>query len=324
LVALLAMTAAGAAIGRWDRGWVSRLGALVVFLLYLSSSGFVADAVRAMGTGQFLGIGVAALLLLVWSFRRPTELHGRPTAMGWLSWRGLAHHEPVLRAWYSERLGGAMRLIVPMVFFAGALISPFVPGQGHRTSFLSLYLVLQVIVLWIAVHAWQAQEQHWRYRLLPTLARRRPGLALKLWWAQCRWVVPCGAALALVSGLPHHNWPEGMDSLARYQNILRGLPWLMANLAMLVAIATLWVGVRRSQRLWDWLFVPLGIGAPFAWDWINGGGGDRILDWSGRIDVLTAMVVSTLLVLTLATWVWQRGSLSGMERWSAAGQSAGP
>lgn len=319
LVALLVMTAAGAAIGRWDRGWVSRLGALVVFLLYVSSSGFVADAVRAMGTGQFLGIGVAALLLLVWSFRRPTELQGRPTPMGWLNWRGLAHHEPVLRAWYRERLEGGMRLLVVMFFLPPLLIGPFMPNQALKGHVVGLFLAAQVLVLLLAVVAWHVPEQHCRYRLLPSFARQRYGLALKLWWAQFRWVAPFSLVFALLSAPSNALWADGADAREAYGNTIQAFPWLMANLALLTAGATLWVGLRRAARRWDWLLGLVALAAPPAWVWVDPMG-KGLLNLSGRLDLLAGTLAITLLLLAVATWVWQRGSLAGMERWSAAGQ----
>jgi hypothetical protein len=321
MTALLVMGAAGAVLGRWDRGWVGRLGALIVFFVYLGSQDFVGNTVKALSTLQLLGIGSAALMLLVWSFRRPAGPRAQPHRVEWPTWQAWAHYEPLLLAWYRERFKGPLGMLFALFLGVGLLMKPFLPGKYSTGTDLVFILVSQAIMLWVAVAAWQVPEQHWRYRLQPRIARQRRSLAPKLWWAQFRWMAPLGMALAMLNGLTHHAWPEEMDVLSITHNIIQGLPWLVANLALLASIATLWVGLRRANRELDLLLGLVALGAFPLWIWI----GPTILaspNWSGRADVLVGMLVSTALALTLATWVWQRGSLAGMERWSIAGQSA--
>jgi len=201
------------------------------------------------------------------------------------------------------------------------LAKPYIGGQsqpGHA----GLWLGWQVMVFLFLAFMWQTPEHHWRMQLSPRSARQRAWLAVKLWGAQCLRVLPLFALLPVVASPWMLAWPWGISDGQAMRNAAVALPWLIANGALTLAAVTLWVGIRRAQLGWD--LVPLGVAIGMMLTGLMAAGTERAqrLDWAGRWDVLSGLVLGTTFLLALACWAWSRGSLTGMERWGAIGRHA--
>lgn len=316
VVAVLVVTACSAAFGRWERSvWSQALATILMFYVY-SSMGSVAQAVVGLSAAQVLIMAALSMLVLAWSLMPPpARVKGGASAAAW-AWLDVAAWEQPLKAWYRARFEGMLRIVPVVALGAAALVAPFVAGQRSGTWFFT-WISYQFMVVGFTAASWHAPEQHFRERLSPAFERKRVWLALRLWWGQCKWLIPTCIVFAVLTSPWALRWSQS-TAIDVYQAVLPALPWLVANLALLVAASTLWVGLRRGRRILDLVFLPIWIAMLGAGTWGGRPLWDLEIAWSGRVDALGSMVAGTALLLVLACWVWNRGSLAGMERWGAS------
>lgn len=312
LSGLLAVTAIAAAIGRPIDNWPAKLLLGLLSLQVFFGRPLVMTAANS-SQGQLLALGAVAAGLLVWTFRRqaagPVRRTWQLPPLGSLAGDSGAK----LGAWLRANSDRLLRGLIFPVLGAPVLVAVFVPLSGWHES-IWRWWSWQIMVLGFTAAYWHVPPQHWRLRVTPRFARQRVSLAITLWWRECRWLMPVFVACAFVTSQWEWRAAETVNTGDRLLSIAQALPWFLANLGLLMAGAVLWVGLRRGRRALDLLFVPLW--ATCLW-MAYGSLGDQQtrVNWSGRFDILAAMLLATLLVLALASWVWRRGSLAGIERW---------
>lgn len=311
VLALLLITAGAAAFGRWERSLWSQ-GLAMGLTAYISlGMDSVAQMVEDWKLPHQLAILTASALVLTWSLL-PNFTLERPSRATW-AW----DPRQALAAWYRSHIEGRLHIIPLLAMGSAVVVAPFVSGLSSE-RWLWVWLTYQFMVLTFCALSWSA-PQHWRQRLVPKFERQRHWLAIRLWWGQCAWLIPICAVFALLSSPWTLYWPR-VPAREAYLAVGAALPWLVANLAMLMAALTLWIGLRRGREHWDWIFAPVWIATLAVGQWEGRSVLALNIAWSGRIDLLLGMVTVTALLLALATWVWQRGSLAGMERWSLTGR----
>lgn len=319
VVLVLAVTAGSAAFGRWEKSvWSQALATLLLFYVYLRMNSIAQTAV-GLTKAQLSGMAATSALLLVWSLLPArARSKGIPSPAPW-TWRIAMPLEHPRRAWFRERFDAGLRVLPVWATGGAILMGPFVEGKTSPPE-AWLWLTYQVLVVGFTALYWRAPEQHWRWRLSPRFARQRTWLALRLWWTQCRWAIPLGSAAALLTSTWLLRLPAEINSIEACRLAATALPWLIANIALLMALVTLWVGMRRRHVAWDGVLMVVCAGVFVTSRWDGTYLTEHRIDWSGRVELLGAMLAATALLLAVATWVWQRGSLTGMERWSAVGR----
>lgn len=269
-----------------------------------------------------MAAAIAAFGLVVWSFWRtpniPRPASARSSGPHAL-WARIATPWSAWSAWGAQR-SGAFFALAPLTLMSSVhLAKPYIDGQsqpGHA----GLWLGYQLIVLAVVAFTWQVPAHHWRLQLSPRAARQRAWLAVRLWSAQCLLVLPLLALAPLVASPWMLAWPYGMSDAQVMLNTVSALPWLIANGALTLAAATLWVGIRRHRLAWDCIPFAGSLYALMTSFSFIGNNPKPRLDWAGRWDVLAVLLVTTAALLALASWAWSRGSLTGMERWSLTGR----
>jgi hypothetical protein len=276
-----------------------------------------------------IGAAFAAFGLLVWSFWRTPNIP-RPPGVGspgpQTLWARIASPLSAWSAWATQR-SSAFFALAPLTLMASVhLAKPYIGGQSQPVH-AGLWLSIQVILLVSLAFMGPTPDYHWRMQLSPRATRQRAWLAVKLWGAQCLRVLPLLVLPPLVASPWMVAWPGGMSNAQALLNAAVALPWLIANGALTLAAATLWVGIRRAQLGWDWVPVGIAIGlmgtGPTGMGLMGASTEHALrLDWAGRWDVLAGLGLGTGVLLALASWAWSRGSLAGMERWGAIGRHA--
>lgn len=218
-----------------------------------------------------------------------------------------------LGAWQRANRDRLFRLLILPVLGAPVVMAVFVPVPGLNGD-IWRWCGWQIMVLGFTAAWWHVSPHHWRSRMTPRFAHQRAKLALTLWWRECQWLMPVFVVFALVSSQWAWDPATTASSTDRLLSIMQALPWFLANLGLLMAGAVLWVGLRRGHRALDLLLLPLW--AICQWMTYRSLGEPQIhVNWSGRFDILAAMLLATVLVLAVASWVWRRGSLAGIEHW---------
>jgi hypothetical protein len=312
---LLAVTSIAAAIGRPIDNWPAKLLLGLLSLQVFFGRPLVMTATNS-SPGQLLALGAVAAGLLVWTFRRQAVGPVRRTLqlppLGSLAGDSSAK----LGAWLRANRDRLLRGLILPVLGAPILVAVFVPLPSLHAGIWQWW-GWQIMVLGFTAAYWHVPPHHWRLRVTPRFARQRASLALTLCWRECQWLVPVFVVSALVSSQWAWDAAKTASSTDRLLSIAHALPWFLANLGLLMAGAVLWVGLRRGHRALDLLFVPLWAACQWM-DYLSLGEPQTRVNWSGRFDILAAMLLATLLVLALASWVWRRGSLAGIDRWGPA------
>jgi hypothetical protein len=262
------------------------------------------------------GLAVGGAGLLAWSLaKRPKSKHKATTRR-----RDWSFQASPLAASVSSSFAfwsGGVLTIAPSIFaYTLFIVGPFMGSPVGRLG-IEGWLGFQLIALSTIIMGWQTPETGWRFRLSPNFARQRWLLALKLWGMQCLRVLPVLVLCTLIAAPAKSALFRDVNSAEVLVLAALAQPWVIANGALLVAAATLWVGLRRHRLIWDaaplfFAFVLL------YWGWGGWRDGEHI-DWTERWDILGMFALGAIVTLAAASWVWSRGSLSGMERWSLFG-----
>lgn len=314
-VAVLAITAGASAIAKAGRSLLTRslVGLLAIaYYLYLNQ---LMIALQSLNALEVLGLALAGGGLLIWSFARAAGTPRQPAKQG--AWGAARLHQlPTALSSWLDSFGDNLLGTAPVVIMSSALIAaPFIEGRKWPLGSWLFHssLVILIVAMW-----WSTPERHWRWRLSPRFARQRHLLALRMWRTQCLRLLPLIAVTPFFASSLQLVRPTGTDASEALVHTALVLPWIVAQGALLLAAATLWVGLRRHRFGWDAaVFATLVVLGTQSLSFV--GSPDPIrLNWSGNWGVLAALVLSTAATLALASWAWSRGSLTGMEKWNLA------